>query len=163
MPLMGATIADFRTRTGTAEERAYLSEASAAILWKHPIFSGTGERRGEMPTCDLSSLSLYNGEDSQVVHVKGQLKASIPAHSVVIYDSVAHDQETYWQKPYVARIDGNGCFDVAITEPTHSQGKLRIVFCFENGIVTGDGHKHGICGALEKPYFGTSGGYRLLN
>jgi hypothetical protein len=163
IPLMGATIANFRRRTGTDEERAYLSEASAAILWKHPIFSGTAERRNEMPTCDLHLLGLDNDHRERVVHVKGQLKASIPAHSVVIYDSVPYDQETYWQKPYVARIDGNGCFNVAITEPTHSQGKLRIVFCFENGVVTGDGHRHGINGAVEKLYLGTATGYHLLD
>jgi hypothetical protein len=163
MPLMGATIFDFRQRTGTAEKRAYLSGVSAAMLWKHPLFSGTAERRDQMPTCHLTSLAVDNRPQGEVVHVRGQLQANIAAHSAVVFDSAAPDQETYWQKSYVARMAENGSFDVTITEPTHSRGTLRLVFCFENGVVTGDGQRHGINGALEKPYLGTPSGYRLRN
>lgn len=70
----------------------------------------------------------------------------------MVFDSAAPEQEAYWQKSYVARLDRKGHFDVTITEPTRSRGTLRIVFCFENGVVTGDGRNHGISGAVEIPY-----------
>ena len=132
------------------------------MLWKHPVFSGTAKRRDEMPTCHVASLTLDNGRHGEVIHVEGQLQSSIPAHSVVVLDSVPNEQEDYWQKSYAARIDEKGHFDVTITEPTHSPGTLRILFCFDNGVITGDGQNHGIDGALVKRYLATPNGYGLV-
>ncbi len=116
-----------------------------------------------MPTCHVNSLALDNDGSGKVIHLTGRLDSSIPAHSIVVFDSVPGAQEAYWQKPYVARIDAKGGFDVRITEPTRGRGTLPLVFCFENGIVSGDGHGHGIGSALAKPYLATPSGYRLLD
>jgi hypothetical protein len=66
----------------------------------------------------------------------------------------------YWQKPYVARVESGGRFAVQITEPSAKDGTLRLLFCFENGAITGDGKKYGIASALEKPYHAGPHGYR---
>ena len=161
MPLMGATIINYRRRTKTQETRGHLSQASAAILWKHPLFSGTAVGRGKIPNFQLSPLTAVAERKGRGVKVSGKITSDIAAHSVVIYDSVPDDQEAYWQKPYVGRVDGQGRFDVAITEPSLKAGTLRLLVCFENGIVTGNGKELSIGSALEKPYRVVGKTYRL--
>ena len=51
--------------------------------------------------------------------------------------------------------------DVTITEPSRLAGTLRILACFDNGAVSGEGVKYGIGSALEMPYRVMGPGYRL--
>jgi hypothetical protein len=161
MPLMGATIANYRTRTRSKETQGYLSPASAAMLWRHPVFSGTAKDRDLMPSFTVSGLETIHDAATNSVKLRGALKSDIGAHSVVVLDSVPGVHETYWQKSYVARIGVGGQFEVQITEPSAKSGTLRILFCFENGAVTGDGKDYGVQGTLEKPYRASNRGYQI--
>jgi hypothetical protein len=151
-PLMGANIPNYRKRTGSSETRGYLSQASAAMLWRHPIFSGTARNRGAMPKFNVSGLTATYDAATKSARLRGVLKSDQVAHSAVVFDSVPQVHEAYWQKPYVARVGKDGRFEVNITEPSGRTGTLRILFCFENGAISGDGKTYGIGGALEKPY-----------
>ena len=162
MPLMGATVANYRRRTGSQERRVHLSEASAAMLWKHPLFTGTVKDRGRIPEVGLNSLAAAPERGGRGVRLSGAVESDVAAHSVVVLDSVPDDQEAYWQKPYVGRVGEQGRFEVVVSEPTVARaGTLRILVCFENGAVTGTGEKLGLPGALEKPYRVVKGTYRL--
>ena len=161
MPLMGATIANYRQRTRSSETHGYLSAASAAMLWRHPVFSGTAEKRDVMPVFTVDALTTTYDAATKSVKLRGVLKSDTPAHSVVVLDSVPKVHDTYWQKPYVARAGADGQFEVAITEPSTQDGTLRLLVCFENGAVSGDGKDYGIQGALDKTYRASSRGYQL--
>ena len=160
MPLMGPTVLHYRQRTGHDEERAYLAQAEAAMLWKHPLFTGTLEKRDLLPKVNVSDLQLDSEDDGRTVWLKGTLQSDLPAHSLVVLDSVPREQEEYWQKPYVTRIEPGGRFAVRITEPSARDGTLRLLFCFENGAITGNGKRYGDASALEKKYHADAHGYR---
>ncbi len=152
MPLMGPTIDSYRTRTKTTETRGYLSAASAAMLWKHPVFAGTAKDRELMPSVQVADLRLNRPTGARSWRLSGVLESNYSAHSVVVLDSVETLQETYWQKSYVARIQKDGRFECEISEPTGVDGTFKLLFCFDNGAVTGDGKDYGIQGVLERQY-----------
>jgi hypothetical protein len=87
----------------------------------------------------------------------------MPAHSVVVLNDLGKPEEDYWYRGHVARIDPDGTFRVAIDKPSHASGHFRIMFCFDNGMVTGDGA--GVVfsdhGAIVKSYQFRDGGYRF--
>ena len=160
MPLMGPTVLNYRQRAGRNEERAYLAQAEAAMLWKHPLFTGTLEEREMLPKISVSDLQIESKDGGQTVWLQGTLQSDLTAHSLVVLDCVPREQEDYWQKPYATRIEPGGRFAVQITEPSAKDGTLRLLFCFENGAITGDGKKYGIASALEKSYHASPHDYR---
>lgn len=152
MPLMGANIPNYRKRTGRDETRGYLSQASAAMLWRHPVFSGTARNRGVMPSFSVTGLALSYDRSAHRAQLRGTIKSNRAAHSVVVLDNVPGVHEAYWQKPYVGRVGTDGRFEVNITEPVTRAGTLRLLFCFENGAISGDGQGYGMGSTLDKPY-----------
>ncbi len=164
MPLMGATILSYRRRMKNREERGYITEASAAILWKHPLFTGTAQRRYMIPKVQWRDMAIKNDGQKRVVHLTGRVASNVPAHSVIVYDTVPKLQQTYFQKPYVARVEKNGTFDVTISEPVSVQanGTLKVVACCENGTMTGDGKGRGFGTAHEIGYRTSRTGYQLV-
>jgi hypothetical protein len=160
MPLMGATIRNYRRNTGKNETRGYISQAEAAMLWRHPVFTGTTKDRNVTPEFTVAGLSTTY-DATKRVRLRGLLKADYAAHSVVVFDSVPGVHENYWQKPYVGRIAAGGQFEVAITEPSGKNGTLQLLFCFQNGASSGNSQTYGIASMLEKPYRATGGGYQL--
>ncbi|PAW87141.1 MAG: hypothetical protein B9S33_06850 [Pedosphaera sp. Tous-C6FEB] len=161
MPLMGATILNYRQRTKSRETRGYLSPASAAMLWRHPVFTGTAKERNVTPKFSVANLATAYDAGSKSVKLRGMLKTDYPAHSVVVFDSVPGVHEAYWQKPYAARIGKDGQFEVGITEPAAKDGTLRLMFCFQNGATSGNSQTYGIASMLEKAYRTAGGGYQL--
>jgi hypothetical protein len=161
MPLMGANIPNYRKHTGKSELRGYVSQAEAAMLWKHPVFTGTAKDRNVTPKFTVAGLATSYDAATKSVRLRGALKTNYPAHSVVVFDSVPGVHENYWQKPYVGRIAKDGQFEVVITEPSAKAGTLRLMFCFQNGASSGDSQTYGIASMLEKPYRATGGGYQL--
>jgi hypothetical protein len=163
MPLMGATIFNYRRRMKNKEERVYLSEASAAILWKHPLFTGTAKRRYARPKIAWKDVDVKNDQKKRVVRLTGRVTSDVPVHSVIVYDTVPKIQQTYFQKPYVARVAKDGTFEVTISEPVDvkADGTLKLVACCENGTMTGDGKKRGIGSAHEINYRTSPRGYLL--
>lgn len=163
MPLMGATIANYRRRMRNQEQRGYVTEASAAILWKHPLFTGTATKRYAMPKIQWHDLAVKNDREKRVAHLTGRITSDIPAHSVIVYDSVPKLQQTYFQKPYAARVQKDGRFDITISEPINAKvsGSLKLIACCENGTATGDGKGRGINSAHEIKYQTSRTGYQL--
>jgi len=161
MPLMGANIPNYRQRTRDSETRGYLSPASAAMLWRHPVFTGSAKDRSVKPKFSVAGLATIYDASTKNVRLRGVLKSDYAAHSVVVFDNVPGVHEAYWQKPYVARVAKDGQFEVRITEPSGKDGTLRLMFCFENGASSGDSRTYGIASALEKPYHATGDGYQL--
>jgi hypothetical protein len=162
MPLMGVTIPGYRQHTGRNEQRAYLTQAEAALLWKHPLFTGTMEKREVLPKINVIDVQLESNDGGQTVWLRGTLQSDLPAHSLVVIDHDPPDpreQEDAWQKPYVTRLEPGGRFAVQITEPSTEAGTLRLLFCFENGAITGDGKNYGIASALKKSYHAGPDGY----
>ena len=51
--LMGPNISVYVERKYPNADQVYLTEASAAILWKHPVFSGTAKDRQRQPSVKL--------------------------------------------------------------------------------------------------------------
>lgn len=147
---------------GKYDARGYLSEGSAAMLWKHPIFTGTSRERGEMPK--QVRLQKYSAEfDAQQMQiaVSGNVKSDRKIHSVLLVDDMDKKPGEYWVRPYVARVDAAGNFQVTVTEPVDSGGTYRLVFCLDNGVVTGDGKTHGLGSAIEKKYTYARGTFKF--
>ena len=164
MPLMGATIINYRRRMKNREQRGYVTEASAAILWKHPLFTGTARRRYLVPKVQWHDIGLKNNLRKRVVHLTGRITSNVPAHSVIVYDTAPDVRTMYFQKPYVARVQKDGTFDIAISEPVvpGANGTLKLVACCENGTMTGDGKLRGLKSAHEINYRTSRKGYRLI-
>ena len=164
MPLMGATIANYRRVMKNQEERGYVTEASAAILWKHPLFTGTAHQRYMIPKVEWHEIAVKNDHQQRVAHLTGRITSNVPAHSVIVYDTAPDVRAQYFQKPYVARIKQDGTFDVTISEPVNVQamGILKVVACCENGTMTGDGKDRGLKSAHEIKYRTSRTGYQLI-
>jgi hypothetical protein len=159
--LMGPNVSVYRQATGTNEGRVYLSQAAAAMLWKHFVFSGTAEHRNDMPSVRVQDFSTRYDRSRGEIEVTGKLESDGKAHSVVLTDDVPPNQEDYWRKAYAARLGADGRFSLRIREPSRSKGTIRLLFCFENGIVTGDGKHAELDHAFAKKYEFTGRDYRF--
>jgi hypothetical protein len=137
--LMGPTTAAYANRKYPKPEHVYLSESSAAMLWKHPIFSGTAMDRVRLPSVKLVDYKPVFNRTNDTVTVSGRLIADQPAHSVVLIDDLGRPRDEYWVQSHAARIGLDGIFQIKIRKPAKVAGHYRILFCFENGLVTGDG------------------------
>lgn len=136
--LMGPTNAAFETRGMRGDDsRVYLSEAAAAMLWKHPLFTGTSEGHAEVPAVRLQDFSASFDEEEGVLTVKGTVRSNGKAHSVVVGNESKKMRTPYWRKTFVGRVGDDGSFEVKLDEVDETDGLLRIAFCFENGAITG--------------------------
>ena len=140
----------------------YLNEVSAAILWKHPIFSGTHKDRQRQPSVKLLDYRATFSRPSNRITLTVKLVADIPSHSVIVIDDQGQSDE-YWNVGYAARIANDGTFRLSIDHPARADGHLRVLFCFDNGIVSGDGA--GVVwddrGDIKKSYRFRDGSYRF--
>ncbi|MEZ6056260.1 MAG: hypothetical protein R3C01_06105 [Planctomycetaceae bacterium] len=150
--LMGPINRIWRQYLGPKDQRGYLTEASAAMLYKHPLFSGTSKDRDVMPDVSLKSFQAQYDRTKKVATIHGQLVSQHKAHSVIIVDDMDNKPGDYWVRAYVGRVNEKGEFDVVLDELVDCGGTLRILFCFENGTTTGNGKTHGLQSAIEKPY-----------
>ncbi len=137
--LMGPTTAAFTRRNCPKPEKVYLSEPSAAMLWKHPVFSGAAMDRFRPPSVKLVDYRAVFEEREDAISISGKLITDQPAHSVVLLDDLGRPKDLYWCHGYAARIGSDGLFQIKIPRPPRNAGQYRILFCFDNGLVTGDG------------------------
>ena len=161
--LMGPNMEPFYARFPDAadEDRVYLSQAAAAILWKHFVFSGTAKDRHVIPSVEVKDYAARYDRARNEIVVSGSLESNGTAHSVVLVDEAPPRQENYWCKTYVSRIGQEGAFRVNVRQPTRAAGTFRLVFCFQNGAVTGDGKTSGRKNAFAKRYSPLGRGYRF--
>ncbi|MCT4646833.1 MAG: hypothetical protein N4A74_17725 [Carboxylicivirga sp.] len=128
------------------DSRVHLSEAAAALLWKHPLMEGDNTEKVQMPEVTVKKLRVKYNNKSNEFEVEGKIESNIKAHSVVVLDASEGDKSEYWHKAYVGKVKSNGTFKCAVTELKKTNGELRIAFCFENGAITGSGKKAGVKG-----------------
>ncbi len=161
VPLMGPNISAYRQATGSNESRVYLSQAEAAMLWKHFVFSGTAENRNVLPSVRVQDFRTRFDRTKGEIEVTGKLESDGKAHSVVLTDDAIPNQQDYWRKAYAARIGADGRFSVRVREPSRANGTFHLLFCFDNGAVTGDGKHAEVEHAFAKKYEFVGGDYRL--
>ncbi len=151
--LMGPVNKAYAARRNPREERVYLSEAAAAMLWKHPLFSGTTKDRNIVPKAELLDFKASHDKKTGQVEVTGKLKSNYPAHSVVVANAPKRSHPGgYWRKMFVARIAKDRTFRVSVKELKPGDGELRIVFCFNNGAIGGAGFRPGEASEFVKQY-----------
>jgi hypothetical protein len=161
--LMGPNVNVYVERKHSNADQVYLNEASAAILWKHPLFSGTTKDRQRQPGARLLNYKPAYSRAANRITLAGKLVSDIHAHSVVVIDDLGNPGDEYWFRSHVGRIASDGSFQVAIANPARTDGMFRILFCFDNGIVSGDGI--GVVsddrGEIHKTYRFRNGSYRF--
>jgi hypothetical protein len=151
--LMGPRNDVYTARTKLKEGRVYLSEACAAMLWKHPLFSGTTFARKLIPKVELRDFSAQYNRTRKQIEVTGRLESDHPAHSVVVANHADDLPTPYWRKAFVGRIEEDGTFKVYVREWPPSGGVLKTAFCFNNGAIKGAGDALGFeKTAIPKPY-----------
>ena len=163
--LMGPNNSVYAARKYSNPDQVYLTEAAAAMLWKHPVFSGSIQDRRRQPTIKSVDLKPTFGRASNRITLAGKLVADMPAHSVVVLDDLGKPDDDYWHRGHVARIAADGTFRVAVDRPARADGHFRVVFCFDNGAVTGDGAGvvYGDRGEIRKGYRFRDGSYTFGN
>jgi hypothetical protein len=151
---MGPTTAAYGRRKYPKADQIYLTESSAAMLWKHPIFSGTPRDSVRLPGVKLVDYKPAFNQTNDAVTISGKLIADQPAHSIVLIDDLGRPNDQYWVQSYTARIRHDGTFEIKFNHPAKVSGHYRILFCFENGLVTGDGPSVGFDnrGDIRKSY-----------
>jgi hypothetical protein len=161
--VMGPRTDPFRAtvRNQAYHDRVYLCQAEAAMLWKHFVFSGTTKDRGALPSVEVKGYRARRDQSGGEIVVSGTLVSNGTAHSVVLVDESPPRQQDYWARAYAARIDQEGRFEVRVREPSGAAGAFRLMFCFENGAITGDGKTREPSGAFAKRYVVLNGGYRF--
>ncbi len=82
--LMGANPDVYADRGHPGADRTYLTEASAAMLWKHPVFSGSSKDRQAQPTVKLVDYKPTYSKSSNRITLAGKVVSDMPAHSVVV-------------------------------------------------------------------------------
>jgi len=151
--LMGPVNKAYSARKGPTEQRVYLSEAAAAMLWKHPLFTGTTKDRDRVPTVKLLDFKASADSKAGCIAVTGKLKSDYTAHSVVVANAQKGSHPGgYWQKTFVGKIARDGTFRVVVNELDKTDGQLRIAFCFNNGAIGGAGFRPGADGKFVKSY-----------
>lgn len=139
--LMGPTTAIYAQAGYTNADQIYLSQSSAAMLWKHPVFSGTNQSLRAFSTAKLKAYRATYDAASDYIAISGKLVSDESAHSVIVLDDQGKPEDEYWRRGYTARIAADGSFLIKIPKPPKTKGHYHIVFCFDNGVVSGDG-KH---------------------
>lgn len=98
--LMGPNWWVYAERGYPDADQVYLTESSAAMLWKHPVFSGTTKGlfdRTSVKPVDFTPVFLSNqAEDS--VTISGKVAADPPAHSVILIDDQGRPNAQYFAK-----------------------------------------------------------------
>lgn len=152
MSLMGPNARTYRRARSNQEEKVHLTQASAALIWKSPPMTGRFDPQPETPTVRATDFqSIYERRDKQF-RLTGQLHSNVPAHSIVAIDAPEKGPSDYWKKAHAARLSEDGKFDLVVGELAPSSGMLQVVFCFNNGYITGNGKGYGYKFAAEIPY-----------
>lgn len=134
------------------DDRVYLSETSAAILSKHPLFNGNYDDVNITPSVEMINFSTSFNEQTNELQISGKLNSDYPAHSVIIANESESDKSEYWRKTFCGKIATDGTFTCTIHELSKSSGKLIISFSFNNGALSGKTGKFGITKGIEKRY-----------
>lgn len=120
------------------ETRVYLSEASAAMLWKHPLFTGSIKDRNIVPKVQIEDLDVKCNHKGGTIEITGKVKSDYPVHSAIAAEESETSQGDYWTKTFASKVKKDGTFKITVDDFKKSGGKLRIVFYFDNGAIVGE-------------------------
>lgn len=162
--LMGPTTKLYVASKKSLPDQVYLCEASAAMLWKHPVFAATNSDQWRKASLKLLDCKTTYNSTNDSVTLSGKLVSDQHAHSVVVIDEPKTVRNDYWHQSYAARIAADGTFQVNIRRPAND-GRLRLLFCFVNGAVTGDGANVGFAdrGDIKKSYHFENGTFQFAD
>lgn len=149
--LMGPIVKAYRSRY-PHEPRVYLTKASAAMLWKHPLFSGTEKDREITPSLKFDNVSTTYDQDRGELIIRGKVVSNYAAHSVVVANESDANRSDYWRQCFAERITDDGTFKIAVNELSDTDGQLRFVCCFNNGAVVGQNGGLGLQSGFAKQY-----------
>lgn len=152
MSLMGPNSRTYRRARRNREEKVHLTQASAALIWKAPQMTGRYEQTVQQPSVEVENFSAVYDAAKKRFRLKGRLKSNVAAHSIVAIDTPVTGPTDYWKKAHADRLTADGEFDLAVTELSPSAGTLLVVFCFDNGYITGNGKGYGYKFAAKIPY-----------
>lgn len=163
--LMGPNPPEYARRHGPKADHVYLAASEAAMLWKHPFFTGKGMEHFEPSEVKLADYKAVFDPGADSATVSGRLICKQPAHSVVLIDDRGDKSPTadYWSRSYASRLAPDGSFQIKVTDPARVDGEYRILFCFESGIVTGNGINIGPTtrGDIRKTYRFSNGQFHF--
>jgi WD40-like Beta Propeller Repeat len=135
--LMGPNNEEYARRALPHPNDVYLTEAAAAMLWKHPVFSGEATQLALIPDVALTNYNAQFDPKSGHVTISGKVTTDLPAHTAIVLDDLGNPRDQYGFRSAVGRVAQDGNFRVTLTEPGRSPGTYRILFAFENGAVSG--------------------------
>ena len=160
--LMGPVNMVYARRKGPEDQRAYLSEAASAMLWKHPLFSEQANRETRRPRVGpIDGGAVWNKADGSF-EVSGIVRSPIPVHSVVIAEESRHPRRDYWTQTFVGKVAADGSFSVRVPKLEERDGCLKIVFCCENGAVLGESMGRGFGSGFNVPYRYKDGSFQMV-
>ncbi|MHC4878752.1 MAG: hypothetical protein ACYTGL_20070 [Planctomycetota bacterium] len=156
--LMGPTTPTYHKRF-PGEERVYLSEAAAAMLWRHPLFTGSTKGRDVTPALSFSDVHISHDTERDQVLLTGKVDSDLEPHSVVVALESAVTRAGYWRKTYVGRVEKDRTFRVSIDALRQADGHFRIVCCFENGAIIGQSKGRGLETGFVRKYRFSDGSF----
>ncbi len=121
------------------------------MLWKHPVFSLNSSNRFLQPTVKVMDFQAKTSGER--IELSGKIISDQHAHTAVVINELGTNDE-YWCESHSARIGADGAFQVRMNKPPKATRHYRIVFCLDNGTVTGDGLHVGFDnrGAVRRAY-----------
>lgn len=113
-------------------------------------------KRFEPAEVKLADYRAVFDPAADTVTVSGRLIAQASAHSVVLIDDRGDKTPTadYWSRSYAARLAPDGRFQLTVNDSAKADGEFRILFCFDSGVVSGNGTNIGpnTRGDIRKTY-----------
>lgn len=152
MSLMGVNARTYHKSRNTREENVFITPATAAIIWKQPQITGVYNPQPKPPRIEVPHFKPeYDARRKRFV-LSGKLVSNANAHSVVAIDVPDKGPSDYWKKSYASRLQKDDSFELIVEELAPSSGKLLVLFCFDDGYITGNGKGFGYKFAAEIPY-----------
>lgn len=161
--LMGPNPPGYAARKGPRPDHVYLDASSAAMLWKHPIFSVVAMGAPHECRVKVTDYRARFDPARDTVTISGRVTGQATPHSVVVIDSRG-EKDGYWSRSYAARVATDGGFEIQVVDPAKTTGVYRILFCFDDGLVSGDG-EHGSFdnrGEIHKRYRFADGTFQFV-
>ena len=139
--LMGAGNYTYRQEWRNEGKGSFLTNAHAIRLLVHPVFSGTSKESNETSILSIDDLSLKYIDG--VLHLRGQIRPSIPAIAMIAYN----DGENKGQKKYQVNNDYDATtwtsvlspkneFWIKISDLKDGNHQIRLVSVHANGSTT---------------------------
>ncbi|WP_206036392.1 zinc metalloprotease [Crateriforma spongiae] len=162
--LMGPINAIYRRISGDQSGKAYISQASAAMLAIHPIIRGKTPSDTRLIPTKVSNARLISSPGATAgFQLSGRVAAETRPLVAVVGDHHEKRPGEYWTKHYIGPVGRDGRFQVHVNEAVPVDGEIKLWFLFDNGTMTADGQLRGARGAITLPYRFTAQQWQLTS